>query len=55
MCEKKKENIEKVIKTRFVDMANKPGEEYKLHAEEEYEIGEDQDKENIKITIFKKK
>ena len=55
VCEKKKENIEKVIKTRFVDMANKPGEEYKLHAEEEYEIGEDQDKENIKITIFKKK
>ena len=55
VCEKLKENIEKVIKTQFVSIANKPGDDFSIHAEESYDIGEEKDKENIDITIFKKK
>ena len=55
VCEKLKDNIEKSIKTTFVSSANKPGDDFALHAEEEYEIGEEKEKENIKITIYKKK
>ena len=55
VCEKLKDNIEKIIKTSLVTLANKPGDEYTVHAEEDYDIGEDKEKENIKITIFKKK
>ena len=55
VCEQLKENIEKIIKTSLVKEANKPGDDYAVHAEEEYDIGEENDKENIKITIFKKK
>ena len=55
VCEKLKENIEKTIKTQFVPIANKPGDDFSLHAEEEYEIGEENEKEKIKITIYKKK
>ena len=55
VCEKLKDNIEKSIKTTFVSNANKPGDDFALHAEEEYEIGEEKEKENIKITIYKKK
>ena len=55
VCEKLKENIEKTIKTQFVPSSNKPGDDFALHAEEEYDIGEENEKENIKITIFKKK
>ena len=55
VCEKLKDNIEKIIKTTLVPIANKPGDDFALHAEEEYDIGEDKEKENIKITIFKKK
>ena len=55
VCENLKENIEKAIKTQFVPAANKPGDDYALHAEESYDIGEEKEKENIDITIFKKK
>ena len=55
VCEKLKDNIEKTIKTQFVTSANKPGDDFALHAEEEYDIGEENEKENIKITIYKKK
>ena len=55
VCEKLKENIEKIIKTSLITLDKKPGDDYALHAEEEYEIGEENEKENIKITIFKKK
>ena len=55
VCEKLKENIEKIIKTSLLTESNKPGDDFALHAEEEYDIGEEKDKENIKITIYKKK
>jgi hypothetical protein len=55
VCEKLKDNIEKVIKTSLLSDSNKPGDDFALHAEEEYDIGEENEKENIKITIYKKK
>ena len=55
VCEKLRENIEKIIKTSFLQESNKPGDDFVLHAEEEYDIGEEKDKENIKIIIYKKK
>ena len=55
VCEKLRENIEKIIKTSFLQESNKPGDYFVLHAEEEYDIGEEKDKENIKIIIYKKK
>ena len=55
VCEQLKENIEKTIKTSLLNDSNKPGDDFALHAEEEYDIGEENDKENIKISIYKKK
>ena len=55
VCEGLKENIEKTIKTSLVKLSDKPGDEYAKHSEEEYEIGEENEKEKITITIFKKK
>ena len=55
ICENMKDNIEKIIKTRLVGMKDKPGEDYSLHAEENYDLGEENEKENINIIIFKKK
>ena len=55
VCEQLKETIEKIIKTSLISGANKPGDDYALHAEEEYDIGEENEKENIKIIIYKKK
>ena len=55
ICENMKDNIEKTIKTRLVGIKDKPGDDYALHAEEAYDIGEENEKENINIIIFKKK
>ena len=55
VCEKLKDNIEKTIKTKFVVKGNEPGEGYNLHAQESYEIGEENEKEKINIIIYKKK
>ena len=54
ICENMKDNIEKIIKTNFVGMKDKPGDDFNLHAEENYEIGEEKEKENINIIIYKK-
>ena len=51
VCEKLKDNIEKTIKTQFVPLANKPGDDYAHHAEESYDIGEEKEKENIDIKM----
>ena len=55
VCEKLKDNIEKTIKTKLVEISQKPGDDYALHAEDEFDIGEEKEKEYIKITIYKKK
>ena len=48
-----KENIEKVIKAKFGK--DKPSDEFALHKEDTYEIGDEKDKESITITIYKHK
>ena len=55
ICENMKDNIEKVIKTTFVGIKEKPGDDYNLHIQESYDIGEENEKENINITIYKSK
>jgi hypothetical protein len=55
ICENMKDNIEKIIKTSFVGIKEKPGDDYNLHIQEAYDIGEENEKENINITIFKSK
>ena len=55
VCESMKDNIEKIIRTNLVGSKDKPGDEYALHVKEEFDIGEESEKENINITIFKKK
>jgi isoleucyl-tRNA synthetase len=55
ICENMKDNIEKIIKTSFVGIKEKPGDDYNLHVQEAYDIGEENEKENINITIFKSK
>jgi isoleucyl-tRNA synthetase len=55
ICENMKDNIEKIIKCNLVGKKDKPGEDYNLHAEENYDIGEEKEKENINIIIYKKK
>ena len=55
ICENMKDHIEKVIKTTFVGIKEKPGDDYNLHIQEAYDIGEENEKENINITIFKSK
>ena len=55
ICESMKDNIEKIIRTNLVGSKDKPGDEYALHVKEEFDIGEESEKENINITIFKKK
>ena len=54
VSENYKDNIEKVIKAPFNPIENKPGDEFKLHKSEKFEIGEDKEKEVIIISIFKK-
>lgn len=48
-----KDNIEKVIKAKFGK--DKPSDEFVLHKEDTYEIGDEKDKESITITIYKHK
>ena len=48
-----KDNIEKTIKTTFVGIKDKPGDDYNLHIQEAYDIGEENEKENININIYK--
>ena len=55
ICENMKDNIEKVIKTTLVGIKENPGDEYNLHIQESYDIGEENEKENINITIYKSK
>ena len=51
-----KENIEKVIKAKFLENKSKPSEdEYAVHKEEIFEIGEGNEKEGINIIIYKHK
>ena len=52
ICESMKDNIEKIIRTKLVGSKDKPGDEYALHVKEEFDIGEESEKENINITIF---
>ena len=53
ICENMKDYIEKVIKTNLVGIKDKPGDNYNLHIQESYDIGEENEKENINITIYK--
>ena len=50
-----KDNIEKVIKAKYHPASEKPSDEFGLHKEETFEIGEDKEKQNITISIYKHK
>ena len=54
VSENYKENIEKVIKAPFNPIEKKPGDDYKLHKNQKFEIGEGKEKEVMVISIFKK-
>jgi hypothetical protein len=54
VSENYKDNIEKVIKAPFNPIEKKPGDDYKLHKSEKFEIGEGKEKEVVVISIFKK-